>query len=451
MNQQIVVQHKDAVIVCGQETVVIKDAPPFPDLTGILSQAVPKCGANFDAKFFYGTDKSYDVFSRSNGWFSLSQTYMVLLTRQLTGGDPYHYSLAIYKTTPTFDRVYDDDWGILPTYKGQPGDAISFEDINKDGKTDLRICLPVGGVANCRTYFAEPETNTFVRWINAQRDENSSYAVEDKTIYFNRVAMPDVDLGSFVILNSKYAKDKNRVYSSGEPLPGFDPTTFKILDDLSRYIADKDHAYYDGEEIIDSDPVTLTYIYERYSKDRTHVFMEAQLIKGADPDSFQVLETPGGSFEWARDKNSVYYNGIALDNSVPEYFHPIDSTFGYDNLNVFYGIRAINGSDLNTFTVIKSSYPIYAKDKNQVYFGGAVNANPIIQGADPVTFEVVGDNYSKDKLHVFYKLSATPADPKTITYLGDANGAQYAADEKFVYRDGEIVPGANPNTFSLYR
>jgi uncharacterized membrane protein YhaH (DUF805 family) len=452
--QQVRVPFGNLKILCGSEELDITKAAPFPEPGSALSNLVPTCGGNSDVKFLYGTNDVYDVFLRNSGWFSLSQRYLVMLSRKTAGQENLNdYALAIYKTTPTLEKVYDDDFGVIPQFAGSPGDGISFEDVNKDGKTDLRICLPTAGSSNCRVYFAQPETDTFVRWITAERDVNSSYAVEAQVIYYDGVAMPDVDLSSFSIINDQYAKDNGHVYSFGKILLGVDPASFEIVDvtGLGRYTKDKDHVYFSGDVIMGADPATFAYIDGDYSKDRINVYMATQQIAGADPNTFQIVQDTSDSFNWSKDKNHVYYNGAVLENALPQYFKAVTSDFGTDGLNVFYGIRAVDGSDPKTFTLIKAGYPSYAIDASQVYFEGAIDASPVIIGADPTTFAVVGDNYSKDKQHVFYKITAIlGADSATIVYLGDVDGSQYAKDKNFVYRDGEILPGANPATYAIY-
>lgn len=451
--KQIRVPFGDVTILCGSEEINIAKAPPFPDLSNVLSQAISTCGGNFDANFLYGTNNVYDVFSRSSGWFSLSQRYVVVLTRKMAGQENLNdYELAIYKTVPALSKVYSDDLGSIPKLKGWPGDGISFEDVNKDGRIDLQVCLPVPGHSNCRTYFDQPDTDTFVRWINAERDTNASYSVEAQVIYFDGAVIPDVDLISFAIINDQYAKDRYHVYSFGTILPGVDPASFEVMDlsSLGQYTKDKDHAYFSGGAIAGADSATFTYIDGNYSRDKNSVYEGDRQIIGADPSTFQIVSESSNMFRWSKDKNHVYYEGVALDNVFPEYFKAADSDFGTDGLNVFYGIRAIDGSRADTFTIVKFGYPSYAKDANQVYFGGAVDSSPVIVGADPMTFAVVGNNYSRDERHVFYKLTAiSGADPRTIMYLGNADGSEYARDKSFVYRDGKVIPDANPNTFIL--
>jgi hypothetical protein len=102
-------------------------------------------------------------------------------------------------------------------------------------------------------------------------------------------------------------------YPNKKPLKDIiDLETFSI-DSLSRFDKDKRHVYYsratsDGiySFIVDrADPKTFVSISQKYGKDKSNVFYGAEIVRGADIKSFQVLSDQDS----AKDKNHLYYLG----------------------------------------------------------------------------------------------------------------------------------------------
>lgn len=112
----------------------------------------------------------------------------------------------------------------------------------------------------------------------------------------------------------------------------------------------------------------ICYDGMRFSKDKTNVLWQCQIIPFADPETFIPYEEG-----YSKDKNSVYHYTKKIETADPETFEYIKNTLNDRHVD--------NG---------------YAKDKNNVYRFG-----DIIEGADPKTFQMLGDGYSKDDKHVF--------------------------------------------------
>jgi hypothetical protein len=137
-----------------------------------------------------------------------------------------------------------------------------------------------------------------------------------------------------------------------------------------------------------------------------------------DP-AFEVLYTPSGSATpYAKDKNHVYFQGGPLGQ--------ID----------FSGDAPVRipmaGVDPSTFTVLfdnQGQPTAYSEDKNAVYYTGCGDeacATTVVANADPSTFESV--------------YSTTPP-------VGDIDS--YGKDKIHVFDGDQIIPGANPATFSV--
>lgn len=68
--------------------------------------------------------------------------------------------------------------------------------------------------------------------------------------------------------------------------------------------------------------------------------------------------------------------------------------------------------------------------------------------ADPKSFEAIDDCYGRDKNHAFFRGNIiTNSDGRTFRTLKKG----FAADKRYVYiGEGEIIPGADPNTFKVH-
>lgn len=155
-------------------------------------------------------------------------------------------------------------------------------------------------------------------------------------------------------------------------------------------------------------------------------YYDGKPVAGADQSSFEILGLTG----FAKDKNKVYYYGV----EAPEY-------------------------DVATFALLDADDNDLVKDKNGVYakfpYSQGWTGIPYakIEGADPATYEVVGQQYAKDKNHAYaYDSVIEGADPATFELVpGDANNSFiWTRDENHVYYRGRVIAGADPRTFKVY-
>ncbi len=206
----------------------------------------------------------------------------------------------------------------------------------------------------------------------------------------------------------------------------------------------------DKERKFVSDGKNIYYQNENNYSDSTKYY---SVFQAADTGTFSVIND-----FLAKDKNNVYY--ITRWKNIP-----------------------LKDADPRTFEYIGESYPfIYAKDKKRVYaiekFGDPIY---IIKNADPSTFKLLKENYSKDKNNVYFQEKpAKGIDVKTFEILGyfhvkDKNniyvrevydykpirGADmktfeiltplYTKDKNYVYYDSKIINGADSPTFMMMK
>lgn len=205
----------------------------------------------------------------------------------------------------------------------------------------------------------------------------------------------NVDLGTFKVLNDKYAKDVKNVYFSGnKSFEDVDAGTFEVLP--ADYSKDKNNVYSPEngwiQRVNGANPKTIKVLNQFYLKDDKNVFFNDEKILGADANSFIALDKENG---YAKDKNSVYYFG-----------------------------QKVEGANAKTFEVISDGE--YSKDDKNVYASGE-----IIKDADPETFrEFPETSYSRDKNNLYY-------------YYGEDKFLGKIDENKFEFLDDFIIRNGN--------
>lgn len=92
--------------------------------------------------------------------------------------------------------------------------------------------------------FTCPKFESIVNYQYYSYDKNNAYYYERGKV----IKIPDIHYPSFLVLNSHYAKDKNKVYYQWKVIEGADPFTFHIPVKINRRIGqDKNHRYKEGE------------------------------------------------------------------------------------------------------------------------------------------------------------------------------------------------------------
>ena len=155
-----------------------------------------------------------------------------------------------------------------------------------------------------------------------------------------------------------------------------------------------------------------------------------------DLESFKVINGP-----WAKDKNSVFYDGKAklnIDvatfyfdkNGLPkdkEYVFTVDRDRNTDRMLVW------KGADPKTFELISVKDPykqnLWGKDDKNYFW----MLRPV--DCDYANFEILDLSYSKDKDNVYYERNiVTDADPNTFKF----DSLKYIyKDKNFEYNRGE--------------
>ena len=294
----------------------------------------------------------------------------------------------------------------------------------------------------------------------------AEYVKKDNAVYYkyseeddSEFKVENVDLGTFKILNDKYAKDRKNVYFSGnKSFEDVDSKTFEVLPQY--YSRDKNNVYRPINEWIHkingANPKTIKVLNEFYSKDDKNVYYDSDKISNADVNSFVVLE---GDHSYAKDKNAVYYSGEKIKGANPKTFKIIeDGMYSKDDKNVYAAVDIIKDADPQTFIRIPETN--YARDKNNLYyyFGDVKNLGKI----NEKDFKVLDSNLIKNGNEVYYlgeKVNIKNPDKFEIieNYLSSPSMVVYGKDDKNVYvmtpykEAGylKIIKNADKDTFEV--
>ena len=292
----------------------------------------------------------------------------------------------------------------------------------------------------------------------------AEYVKKDNAVYYkyseeddSEFKVENVDLGTFKILNDKYAKDRKNVYFSGnKSFEDVDSKTFEVLPQY--YSRDKNNVYRPINEWIHkingANPKTIKVLNEFYSKDDKNVYYDSDKISNADVNSFVVLE---GDHSYAKDKNAVYYSGEKIKGANPKTFKIIeDGMYSKDDKNVYAAVDIIKDADPQTFIRIPETN--YARDKNNLYyyFGDVKNLGKI----NEKDFKVLDSNLIKNGNEVYYlgeKVNIKNPDKFEVIKTSDNNDILYGKDDENIYvvtsdeKHGyfKVIKNADKDTFEV--
>ncbi len=143
---------------------------------------------------------------------------------------------------------------------------------------------------------------------------------EDPFFWYEKIPLPEVDVDSFEYVKTTecMGKDKNHVYVADKIVEDVKPSNFVALENLTKYnlphfFKNDEHVYFQvaglADELVtlDLDPAEVSVLPNGYIKDRKKVYYYDEILSGADPLNFQVIENESSAM--AVDGKSVFYAG----------------------------------------------------------------------------------------------------------------------------------------------
>lgn len=304
------------------------------------------------------------------------------------------------------------------------------------------------------------------------------YAMDKHAVYKEGVAsLTGINTASLENIGDSFIKDSSRVWywHDGEPLQGVNAEKFRQID-WSSYGTDGERIYL-GSKLIEGAHVPTFSLEEAlcFGYDKYRVYYWGEPIPGADPKTFQSLsdhqndENPGE--RWAKDKNFVYYAGedVIFKGADPATFKPVNDQWAVDATQVWFNYqftqKPVEGMSPEDFTILDD---YHAKSKSGVYgttmdkglsllpgilpeiLRGLRSGEAFkIEGADPATFNLLGDGWAMDKTAVYFedkRHEGTVHQPGAFKVF---YGKKYATDGQSVWYKGELVQGADSATFKV--
>lgn len=206
-----------------------------------------------------------------------------------------------------------------------------------------------------------------------------------------------------------YARDRHRVYLRGRALAGVDPATFEILD--GSYSRDASHVYR-GETRICDDPAHFEVLSANFVKNSKVVYrLYPQVeVQTTDVASFRKLAENEG-YSYFADRSQVYVNGNPIEGADPASFTVVQGGHGRDARRAYYFDSPLpEGTLLESYQVLTGQY---SRDARRVYF-----MEWVMEGADPVTFEVTDAKFQrgKDARRTYEQGEPVPAVPNPAAH-----------------------------------
>jgi hypothetical protein len=228
--------------------------------------------------------------------------------------------------------------------------------------------------------------------------DDSGYYVRGSKVYYHRgfpgepFVVPNVDIDSFIIIDSEYAQDKTYVYLHGAILPGADPDSFEIFD--NTFTRDANRVYLQ-DQVFSEDAAHFEYVTRIIYRDSHHIYWSTSTISD-DPENLIILGDEG-FYTFFKDSTTVFINGGPIEGADPATFTLLREAYSRDASNIFYFTSIIFGADMSTFEIIETPY---ARDASHVYF-----MENVLPDADPATFIVLNIDFqcSADATHAYYQ------------------------------------------------
>ena len=312
------------------------------------------------------------------------------------------------------------------------------------------------------------------------------YAKDKYAVYFlGEQIREDIDLSSFVVVGRGISKDKDNIYKYWTRVENIDISSVKVYNDrktdiFNSYLQDRNGIYFVKpfiggirvRKLKDVDIPTFEEIHSGYSKDKKSVYYRGIKIENIDTRTFQIIGDENDKInEYSKDRNSIYYKEIKIKNVDMNTFKILNpSSYSGDKNKIYYEGVEIKNVDLKTFEILPLSQ--YSRDKDNIYCNGK-----ILERADRKSFRIIENNgrkIAKDENNRYYQCEIekmednddykcekngyqikngrvnyncrkTDIDVKSFKKIGN----EYVVDNDYVYYRGIKLHGADSKTFEI--
>ena len=301
------------------------------------------------------------------------------------------------------------------------------------------------------------DSNTFeeVSKNEYYRDKNGVYYYDEYEGTMTK--LKGADPKTFEGISYTLGKDKNAIYKKENRLSGIDPATFEEID--AAFTKDKNNIYYEDVPMKGIDPKTFEpFVNYTHVKDKNgiHHFYQfnddlvVEKVELSPEIDLKTLQSFENYAEYSKDKNNVYYDFQKIEGADIKTFEPDGYSIGKDKKGVYYKTHKINGIDVNSTEVLENEF---YKDKNNIYY-----RNKKLENFKPENFEVISSSlvqqnedfyyFTEDENDntKFFLLENKNVDVETFEVLDE----EYTKDKNNVYYKGKILKGADVKTFDIH-
>lgn len=221
------------------------------------------------------------------------------------------------------------------------------------------------------------------------------YFIEDGVVKYTYVAWPTryvealigADTNTFQILDAKrsIAVDKNHVYFGSTRLDGAHPPSFQEIAPLPRhqisgYWKDNYNVYRYSKKLKGADPNSFKLLNPTFAIDNNQVYVGDASIRPCDIKSFRFIGPDSiaglGTAPWWRDHKCLYKGRFKIEFADLETLEIINLNFAKDLVSVIGGIGIPTRRLEIDLKTVKAHNMHYAIDKNGCHFRGKLEACP---------------------------------------------------------------------------
>lgn len=173
---------------------------------------------------------------------------------------------------------------------------------------------------------------------------SENYAKDSRRVYHTHRPVEKADPKSFVLLEGQWGwgKDQNDIYIGNWAVGACDLSTFYLVE--GGWQRDSKCVYKRGKKLSDIDINSFVILNTWFAKDANHVYSgNGKVLEGADPKTFEV---PNAFF--GKDANYVYtYSGKILEGADPMTFKSLTCVAcGQDKNRCYRGETVVDCSRL---------------------------------------------------------------------------------------------------------
>ena len=220
---------------------------------------------------------------------------------------------------------------------------------------------------------------------------------------------------------------------------------------MAEYIKKDNAVYYkdeiwqaDEKKVNDADFKTFVELNKIYGKDNKNVFYGDEKLENADFKTFQIVGENIG-----RDKDNFYWYSqkVKINPKDFKFYKNKDKIVYFRNNGKIYdlkGLDELNGiKDVDTFEVLDDEY---SRDKNNIYYGGVT-----LSDVDMDTFQIImPDAYAKDKNNLYYQEVKIDKIRDNLENMS-AGVLDIIKNGNRIYANGNRLDIENPENFKIIK